>query len=682
MNSFKIALKNIKKSGRDYSVYFFTLIIGVAIFYMFNSIGTQGLMEDVSRSGNDNVKMLITLMGGVSVGVAVVLGMLIIYANRFLIKRRKKEFGIYMLLGMGKKKVSRILICETCVVGFASLVVGMAAGIFGSQLLSIVVARMFAVDVTGYTFDISGKAAAVTMLCFVTIFLVVLIFNTKMVARYKLIDLMNAEKAREKQVIKSTKISAVLFILSIVALIAAGICVGFFGKTIGKWEFITCGIIIIISIFVMFYSFAGFFQKLAEKRQGFYKKGLNAFVVRQFSGNMNTSAISMALISLLLFIALCLFSSGFSIRTYLNHRLGNATPVDVTILVDCDDAEGFLKDKGVPLKDWAGEYLQIPVYEGDSITIADTVAPVMDKAREVFLHADWNSPENVIKLSDYNRLERMYGREELVISNDQYAIVSDFDLLNTLLNPSMEQGNVLTPGNHPLSPAYKEVISEFIVMSGMSADMGAVIIPDEVVDAPDSGLECTSTLIIADYNAKSAKEISAIDTELTEALGEISERTMNAELKEGETGVGLATKTAVKEASVGTSVITVFFVLYIGIVFVIACAAIIALKIMSDALDSVQKFRVLSRIGAGENLMKKAIFVQVLMNFLIPLIIAVFTAFFGLRYIKGLLSALGMVNMASGILFTFIIMIVIYGGYFLTTFEGCKKLIIGEKNVW
>ena len=392
---------------------------------------------------------------------------------------------------------------------------------------------------------------------------------------------------------------------------------------------------------------------------------------------MNTASISMVIISLLLFIALCLFSSGFSIRTYLNHRLGNATPVDVTILIDSDDAEGFLEEKGVALNDWAGESLQIPVYECDSITIGDTVAPVMDKAREVFLHADWSSPENIIKLSDYNRLEKMYGRDELVIGDDQYAIVSDFDLLNTLLNPSMEQGNVLTPGEYQLSPAYREVISEFIVMSGMSADMGAVIVPDEVVDATDSGLECTSTLIIADYKAETEEAKVAADARLTEALGEISERTLNGELEDGETGVGLATKTKIKESSVGISVITVFLVLYIGIVFVVACAAIIALKVMSDSLDSVQKFAILSRIGAGESMRKKALFVQVLMNFLIPLMVAAFTAFFGLRYIKGLLSAIGMINMTSGILFTFIIMIIIYGGYFLTTYEGCKKLILG-----
>ena len=677
MNSFKIALKNIKKSRSDYSVYFFTLIIGVAIFYMFNSIGTQGLMEDVSKSGNENVQMLISVMGGVSVGVAVILGMLIIYANGFLIKRRKKEFGIYMLLGMGKKKVSKILISETCVVGFVSLVIGMIAGIFGSQLLSIVVAKMFAVDVTGYTFDISGRAAVITILCFAAIFLVILIFNTKMVGRYKLIDLMNAEKAREKQIIRNTKLSVVLFILSFALLTAACIEVGFFGEDMSKNGFIACSLILIVATFVIFASFAGFFQKLMEKRRGFYKKGLNSYIVRQFSGNMNTSAVSMALISLLLFISLCLFSSGFSIRTYLNNRLGNATPVDVTMQISSADPEGFLKEKGVPLNEWAGDYLQIPVYEGDSITISDTVAPVMDKAKETFMYADWTAHENVIKLSDYNRIEKMYGRDELVLGDDQYAMVSDFDLLNTLINPSMEQGNVLTPGDYQLSPAYKEVCYEFILMSGMSADMGAVIVPDAVVDSESSGLECSSTLVIADYNAETEEGKADIDAKLKNALGEISDRASNGELEEGETGVRLSTKTEIKEASVGTSVITVFLVLYIGIVFVVACAAIIALKVMSDSLDSVQKFHILSRIGAGENMRKKALFVQILMNYLIPLVMAAFTAFFGLRYIKGLISAIGTVNMTSGILFTFIIMVIVYGGYFLTTYEGCKKLVKG-----
>ena len=677
MNSFKIALKNIKKCRRDYSVYFFTLIIGVAIFYMFNSVGTQGLLEDLSRSGNENVQSLIRMTEAVSGGVAIVLGMLVIYANRFLIKRRKKEFGLYMLLGMSKKKVSGILVRETCIVGFVSMLIGLVSGIFGSQLLSIVVAKMFAIDVSKYTFDVSKSAIVITLICFVAIFAVVLIFNAGMVSKYKLIDLLNAAKMNEKQIIHNTGIAIGGFIISLAVLITACVRVGFFGKDLDRNAFVLCIIAGIAGIFGMFAFFAGFFQKLMAGRKKFYAKGLNSFVVRQFSGNMNTSAVSMALISLLLFAALCLFSSGFSIRTYLNGRLGNATPVDVTMNIESNDVERYLEEKQIPLKDWAGEYLTIPVYEGPAVTIADTVAPVMEEARKTFMHANWESRENVIKLSDYNALERMYGRKELKVGEGSYAIVSDFELLNTLLIPALEKGNELTVAGRKLKPAYESVINEFILMSGMSADMGAVIIPDEAVDDPESGFECTSTLVIADYSAASKEEREKTDERLMAALGEINEKTKNGDTAEGEIRVTISEKTEVEKASVGTSVITVFLVLYIGLVFVIACAAIIGLKQMSDALDSAGRFEILARIGAGRNMREKALFAQVIMNFLIPVIVAAFTAFFGLRYIKGLISAVGLVNMTSGVAFTFAVMLLVYGGYFLTTYAGCKKIVMG-----
>ena len=249
-----------------------TLIIGVSIFYMFNSIGTQGIMEDVSKSGNENVQMLIKAIGIVSVAVAIVLGLLIIYANNFLIKRRKKEFGIYMLLGMGKKKVSKILVYETCIVGFISLIVGLFVGIFGSQLLSIIVAKMFAVDVTGYTFAVSGKAAIITVISFVAIFFIVLLFNTRMVSKYKLIDLINAEKKGEKQIIKNTKVSIALFIISAVLLVIAYAGIGIFGNRMRGREFAFAAGVVVIGTFVLFWSFAGFFQTVLSKNKG-YKKG-------------------------------------------------------------------------------------------------------------------------------------------------------------------------------------------------------------------------------------------------------------------------------------------------------------------------------------------------------------------------------------------------------------------------
>ena len=122
---FKISVKNIRKSFKDYAVYFFTLILGVAVFYVFNAIDSQTVMLDVRKNVYDIIKLMNEMLSGVSVFVSCVLGFLIIYASRFLIKRRNKEFGIYLTLGMSKRKISIILFFETLLIGIVSLVVGL-----------------------------------------------------------------------------------------------------------------------------------------------------------------------------------------------------------------------------------------------------------------------------------------------------------------------------------------------------------------------------------------------------------------------------------------------------------------------------------------------------------------------------------------------------------------------------
>ena len=119
---FKLSIQNLKKSIKDYAIYFLTLVLGVAIFYMFNSLDSQQAMLEVSQSTRELIKLMIGMLGIVSVFVSVVLGLLIVYANNFLINRRKKEFGIYMTLGMGKRQISKIILLETIFVGIISLV--------------------------------------------------------------------------------------------------------------------------------------------------------------------------------------------------------------------------------------------------------------------------------------------------------------------------------------------------------------------------------------------------------------------------------------------------------------------------------------------------------------------------------------------------------------------------------
>lgn len=194
MMLYKISLNNIKKSIKDYAIYFFTLILGVAIFYTFNSIESQTVMLNVSKNTHDIIKLLTTVLDGISVFVSFVLGFLIIYATRFLIKRRKKEFGIYMTLGMSKTKISKILVIEKIIIGILSLGVGLLVGFVTSQGMSIVVANMFNANMKKFEFVFSTSAMLKTLLYFGIIYILVIIFNTFSVSRCKLIDLINASK--------------------------------------------------------------------------------------------------------------------------------------------------------------------------------------------------------------------------------------------------------------------------------------------------------------------------------------------------------------------------------------------------------------------------------------------------------------------------------------------------------
>ena len=209
---FKLSWNNMKKSIKDYAIYFLTLVLGVAIFYMFNSIDSQQAMLQVSQSQREIIKMMISMLGFVSVFVAVILGLLIVYANNFLINRRKKEFGIYMSLGMGRRQISKIILMETIFVGIISLVIGIVAGVFASQFMSVLVAKMFEADMSEFQFVFSQDACMKTCLYFAVMYVAVMLFNTYTVSKYKLINLLNATKKNESIKIKNPIISILVFL--------------------------------------------------------------------------------------------------------------------------------------------------------------------------------------------------------------------------------------------------------------------------------------------------------------------------------------------------------------------------------------------------------------------------------------------------------------------------------------
>ena len=662
MNLFKTALRNIRKSSKDYGVYFFTLIIGVAIFYMFNSVGSQKFMSSIVSSESSATRMVVTLIEIISVGVAIIFGLLMVYANNFLIKRRKKEFGVYLMLGMSKRRVAGILSIETLLVGLISLGAGLVVGIFGSQLLSIIVGKMFAVDLTSYRFSVSGSVAMKTVVYFFILFLVVMIFNTKTISKYKLIDLLNAKKSAEKKLIRNTKVSVCLFIFAVMLLVFSYVEIGFRGNAQSMHEFIAAVVAGVLGTFLFFFSLAGFLPELLRRFKGFYFNKLNAFVASQFSHNVNSSAMSFSIISIMLFFAVTAFSVGFSMNGYLNHKLGNATPVDVSAAYFESSVSQLLADNGVRAEDVFTNYLELPIYHSEDITMKSPVAAAFDHAQSTFFSAKWDMPENVVRLSDYNRLEEMYGRKTFDIARDEYIVICDFDMLTDIINESIANGNTMPVGDMVLTSGSDAAVEEYILMSGMSAQLGVIVFSDEVFDVyPESFTEAGSVLV-GNYK---------------ENMDEVFESIL-AEAVERDDNTIITTKKEVTANSVGTSVSVVFIVLYIGIVFIITGAAVIALKILSDSMDSAEKYAILMRVGADLGARKKALFMQILLNFLAPLMLGILHSVFALRYVKGLLLAFGIRRMFGGAVAAAVIMILVYGGYALVTYSASKRIVIAD----
>ena len=333
----KIALGNVRKSFKDYAIYFLTLTFAVCIFYCFNSIESQKAVLDMSASQAGYMESINQLLSMVSVFVVFILGGLILYANNFLIKKRKKELGVYMTLGMGKSKISKILVLETFIVGILSLVVGLGVGILLSQGLSVFTAKLFEVGMTQFRFVISFSAIIKTIIYFGLIFLFVMFFNTIIISKYKLIDLLNASKKSETIKVKNPILSLLIFLVAVIMLITAYGIVLKVGLNEMSSLFNLSIVLGIIGTLGFFYGGAGFLLAMIQRNQNIYLKKLNIFVVRQIHSNINTNFLSVSLICLILFITIGGLSTGLSMKTSIEN--GIVAPFDASAYMYVDDED-------------------------------------------------------------------------------------------------------------------------------------------------------------------------------------------------------------------------------------------------------------------------------------------------------------------------------------------------------
>ncbi len=724
---FKLSFRNITRSVKDYAIYFFTLVLGVTLFYVFNSVGSQAAVLELNNAKKLIVELLSKILSGMSILVVAILGALIIYASRFLIKRRNKEFAIYLTLGMSKRKISRLLFFETLMIGIISLAVGLLVGIGASQLISILIGRLFEADMSKFQFVFSEKAFFDTILYFGLIYLIVIVFNTIIVGRLKIIDLLHGSKKSEKAFLKNPLLRAIVFVLS-----SFGLSYAYWWVTNDKvsmmdrinnllWP-VAIGV---ITTFLLFWSFSGLIMEVLTRSKRFYYRGLNSFIFRQVSSKINTAVVSMSLISLLLFLTISILSLCFSINESMKKELAYNTPVDAFIeLTDYNavfgpNGPGYGPSASSSDQDWnlqvkeSQRYMQKSIYQ--RLTEKDEeIAKSIKEHLEVNVYADHaltfkqtiqaeylnglvgefmsKTAVPILRVSDYNKIAKLYHREEISLADNQYQMLADYKPMSDSIDKSLASGFQINYRGQTLSPVAKKHLEGFVTSSGMKSNTGILIVPDKI--ATDQAIG--SRVLLVNYNTSADHTAQQIDNDIRrvydlgnlsievhttdEALQKTKEKSKAEEQRPSGVSFSYMTKILIYTSSIGLQAIATFVGFYLGIIFLISSAAILALKQLSESSDNIEKYAALRRLGASNKMLNRALFIQIAIFFVFPLLVGILHSVFGIKFASSIIEVFGSGGLLASIPITASMLILIYGGYFLLTYLSSKR-IISEKQL-
>lgn len=678
---FKLSIKNIQKSIKDYAIYFLTLVLGVAIFYVFNSIESQTVMMKVSSNTLEIINLMNQLLSSVSVFISFILGFLIIYASRFLIKRRNKEFGIYLTLGMSKRKISLILFFETLIIGILSLGVGLLIGFFLSELMSLLVANLFEADMTNFRFIFSSSAALKCLIYFGIMYLIVMIFNTISVSKCKLIDLINSSKKTEKIKLKNSILCVIIFIIACVMLIYSYYFVTSDSKLSGNVTSLYIPIVLgALSTFLIFWSLSGLILKIVMNMKGLYYKGLNSFTLRQVSSKINTTVFSSTIICLMLFITICFLSSCLSIKNSLTGNIDELSKVDVEIIKDRNVTDDFIKDYELNdeiIADTKIDILKtlknnnidknnfkdmlIVYYYKTNLTLQDTLGDAYEEVKEKFPLMNFFVKENIMSISDYNKVAKLYGNKTYTLKENEYIVIADYNSMIDIRNKALNKNSKVTVNDNVLTPKYSECKYGFVDVGAQHLNSGIIVVPDNVVNENMPKKE----ILLANYNANTKVEKQKINSLINNLENTYNKTNL----------VSYNTKIDMLESSIGLGALVTFIGLYLGIIFLISSAAILALKELSESTDNKERYKMIRKLGADEKMINKALFNQIFIFFMIPLSLAIVHSIFGIKFAKKILGTMGISGLTSSITMTFIFLVLIYGGYFLLTYFASKNII-------
>lgn len=677
---FKLSIRNIRRSIRDYSIYFVTLLLAITVFYAFNSVSDQQVMYDIQASSRMNIIDFTNLLMGIfSVVVSIVLGFLVIYANQLLIRRRKREFGTYFLLGMKAGQVSRIVLYESMLVGIVSLVLGLGLGVLLSQLLSFLTAALYGIQMPNYEFSFSPTAALMTLGCFVGIYVVVAIFNVFSIRRCKLIDLINAESRNQKVAVRNPWVCLALFLIAIVMLIAAYWHLQENGMSFeADHHFMSATVLMLLGTLLLFFSLAGFMIAIITKVRPFYLKKLRPFTTRQVASKINTSFASMWVVSVLLFFAITTFATGMALVDAFVKDVERANPYDATIVsfeavvhdsddpsmgsdFNIEDTEAYLEENFPEWYRMVQKAARLNVYDLPLVKYGDAI---QFTGAEVATSGGYVDQMNidVAGLTQFNEMLAMQGKDPVSIAEGEYLITNNMPAAEELARAMAKQQFPLATPAGTLLPQ-KDVMVVQLEDNAMLSNGATMIVNDDVIDSLKSSPDYENGQLLCYLNIDF---YPGVDSDAF--IDGIESLDM--------TGVtNVLTREEMISQSMGLRLVITYLALYIGLVLLVAVAAVLAVQLLSLTIDSLRRYRTLSRLGCDMPMLGRSIFAQVVLFFLAPLIVGACHSAWTIHVMTGTLFKGFGINLLPTILMSAGFVLLIYGGYMLVTFFASRTTV-------
>lgn len=714
----KLAWGNVRRAGRDYLVYLLTLTLGVTVFYAFNTISMQVDIAGIDEEGLAQV--MGSMLGYLTYFLAGVMAFLMVYANNFIMKRRKKEFGLYQVLGMGRGRVATIMALETVIVSVVAFVAGIVLGVGLSQLMTFFTASLFKTQIANFHFFFSVHAFNLTLVCMLVMFVLTLLLNLRAVRRTKLIELMGAERRNESIKTRNPWIAIAIFAVGVVLVGVAYYRLlrdGFpltatdskLQEAMNQFGITTA--MVTVGTFALFWGLSGMLIKLLQSLRGVYWRGLNMFTVRQLAAKVNTVCFSMGVIAMFLFLAITSVTCGMSIANVMNENLERYNPADMsqTYVYYTPDTLDYYKEyvnpsdeadrmvpadttvdlypawhgrdssadnndetgKKVDIADVAGEHVQIDSYlsypfgsSNPSVTPSEMCKIMGEKLPKAFGGSNADTMGLfVTPASQYNKLRQMMGEEPVHIGHDQYLLTCDMGgELVDLYTKYMAGGHALTLGGHTLKPATDKSDEDTaaIANSAMGSNPGTVVVADELLS--QLNLQPYSSSLLVNY--KQGMDTTEADESIKYTL--LDDLLVDGK-KPGSWGIFITRSEMYTQAAQMNGLIS-YLAIYIGFVLVVACAAILSIQQLSNVADGSRSYRVLAQIGCDDRQIRHSVMAQQAVFFLFPLAVGLAHSFVALKVIIELVSIFGNMSIGGTVGLTCAIFLAAYGGYFLVTY--------------